>query len=50
MMGAGTQTQGVIICNQPRTFPLKARGTKRIEIAPQIIIDEVLIRIAPLVT
>ena len=50
MMGAGTRTQGVIICNHPRTVALKARGAKRIEMAPQVIIDEVLIRIAPLVT
>lgn len=50
MMGAGTLTQGVIICNQPRTVALKARSAKRIEMAPQVIIDEVLIRIAPLVT
>ena len=50
LMGAGTRTQGVIICNQPRTVALKARGAKRIEMAPQVIIDEVLIRIAPLVT
>ena len=50
MMGAGTRTQGVIICNQPRTVALKARGARRIESAPQVVIDEVLLRIAPLVT
>ena len=50
LMGAGTRTKGAIICNQPRTVALKARGAKRIEAAPQVIIDEVLIRIAPLVT
>lgn len=50
MMGAGTRTQGVIICNQIRTVALKARGAKRIEMAPQMVIDEVLMRIAPLVT
>ena len=50
MMGAGTTIQGVVICNQPRTVALKARGVKRIETAPQVIIDEALIRIAPLVT
>ena len=50
MMGAGTRTQGVIICNQPRTVALKARGARKIESVPQVVIDEVLLRIAPLVT
>lgn len=50
LMGAGTRTTGVIICNQPRTVALRERGAKRIEIAPKFIIDEVLLRIAPLVT
>ena len=50
MMGAGTRTQGVIICNQPRTVALKARGARRIESVPQVVIDEVLLRIAPLMT
>ena len=50
MMGTGTRTQGVIICNQPRTVALKARGARRIESVPQVVIDEVLIRIAPLMT
>ena len=50
LMGAGTKTQGVIICNQPRTVALKARGARRIETVPQVVIDEVLLRIAPLVT
>ena len=35
LMGAGTRTQGVIICNQPRTVALKARGARRIESAPK---------------
>ena len=47
LMGAGTRTQGVIICNQPRAVALRARGAKRIETAPDVIVDEVLIRIAP---
>ena len=50
LMGAGTRTQGVILCNQPRTVTLRARGAKRIESAPQTVVDEVLMRIAPLVT
>ncbi len=50
LMGAGTRTQGVIICNQPRAVALRARGAKRIETAPDVIVDEVLIRIAPWAT
>ena len=50
LMGAGTRTQGVIVCNQPRAVALRARGAKRIETAPDVIVDEVLIRIAPWAT
>jgi hypothetical protein len=40
----------VIICNQPRTVALRERGAKRIETVPDFIVEEVLLRIAPLVT
>lgn len=50
LMGAGTKITGVIICNQPRTVALRERGAKRIERVPEIITQEVLLRIAPLVT
>jgi mRNA-degrading endonuclease toxin of MazEF toxin-antitoxin module len=50
LMGAGTKTTGVIICNQPRTVALRGRGAKRIETAPELVTQEVLLRIAPLVT
>lgn len=50
LMGTGTRTQGVIICNQPRTVALRARGAKRIEAAPAVVVDEVLMRIAPWAT
>jgi mRNA interferase ChpB len=50
LMGAGTATQGVIICNQPRTISLHDRGGIKIEVAPTEIIEEVLARIAPLFT
>ena len=50
LLGAGTRTQGVIICNQPRTVALRARGAKRIESAPDVVVDEVLMRIAPWAT
>ena len=50
LMGVGLKTQGVVICNQPRTVSLRDRNGKKIEIAPAFVIDEVLARIAPLVT
>ena len=50
LTGAGTATQGVVICNQPRTIALKERNGRRIEAVPAAVMDEVLARIAPLVT
>ena len=48
LMGAGTQTTGVIRCDQPRSLDLRARGAKKLEAAPDHIIDEVLSKISPL--
>lgn len=42
MTGGGTQTQGVVLCNQPRVLDLKARNAKFIEKIPAAIVDEVL--------
>ncbi len=50
LMGSGLQTQGVVICNQPRTISLGERGGQWVERAPQFVIDEVLARLEPLVT
>lgn len=46
LMGAGTSTTGVARCDQLRALDIRARGGKRIERAPQFVIDEVLARIA----
>ena len=48
LMGAGTQTTGVVRCDQPRALDLRARGGKKIESAPGEIVGEVLSRVAPL--
>lgn len=48
LMGAGTQTTGVIRCDQPRALDLRARQAKKLEAAPRHIVDEVLAKIAPL--
>jgi mRNA-degrading endonuclease toxin of MazEF toxin-antitoxin module len=48
LMGAGTRTTGVVRCDQPRALDLRARGGKRLESAPDPIIDEVLSKVGPL--
>jgi mRNA interferase ChpB len=45
LSGAGTLTQGVILCNQLRALDLQARGATFVERAPQPIIEEVLARL-----
>ena len=45
MLGAGTNTQGVVLCNQVRMLDFKQRGEKIIEKVPEIIIDDVLARV-----
>ena len=42
LSGAGTITQGVVLCNQPRVLDLQARKGRFIEKAPEFILDEVL--------
>src|SRR6201988_3705527 len=48
LMGAGTETTGIVRCDQPRAVDLKARGAKRLERAPQAIVDDVLSRVGAL--
>src|SRR3954468_6377084 len=48
LMGAGTQTTGVVRCDQPRALDLRARKGRKIERAPETIVDEVLSRVAPI--
>jgi mRNA interferase ChpB len=45
LMGAGTSTTGVARCDQLTALDLRARGAKKIERAPQFVVDEVLARI-----
>jgi len=44
--GAGTQTTGVIRCDQPRMLDLSARRGRRIETVPDPIVNDVLARLA----
>src|SRR2546421_687765 len=48
LMGAGTQTTGVVRCDQPRALDLRARSGRRLESVPAPIIDEVLSKIGTL--
>ena len=47
---AGTRTRGVIRCDQPRVLDLVARKGRRLETVPEPIMDEVLARLAVLIT
>jgi mRNA interferase ChpB len=48
LMGAGTQTTGVVRCDQPRAIDLRARGAKKLETVPVHVVDEILSKIATL--
>lgn len=47
--GAGTQTQGIILCNQPRVLDVQARGGRFLEKVPEFVIQEVLAKLATLI-
>jgi mRNA-degrading endonuclease toxin of MazEF toxin-antitoxin module len=44
----GTITTGIVRCDQPRVLDLAARRGRKVESAPQAIVEEVLARLAPL--
>ena len=45
LMGTGMDTQGVALVNMIRTVDLEARKAKKIERAPQAVIDDALARL-----
>jgi mRNA-degrading endonuclease toxin of MazEF toxin-antitoxin module len=47
---AGTKTTGVIRCDQPRALDLAARGGRKVESLPQAIVDDVMARLASILT
>lgn len=49
LSGAGTQTQGVVSCNQPRVLDLEARKARFVERTPAVIMDEVLANVSTLI-
>lgn len=46
LMGAGTETTGVIRCDQPRALDLASRRGRKLESVPDGILDEVLAKLA----
>lgn len=42
LMGSGTATQGIVMCDQTRTVDARARGFRRIEKVPGAVLDEAL--------
>ena len=48
LMGTGTETQGVIMCNQPRTIDMDARNGRFVEDVPDDLLDEVMVRLQPI--
>lgn len=48
LMGAGTQTTGVVRCDQPRVLDLEARHGRKLEHLPDEITADVLAKLATL--
>ena len=48
LMGASTETQGIAMCNQPRTIDLIARNGRFVEDVSDELIEEVLARLQPI--
>lgn len=46
LAGTGTQTTGVVRCDQPRALDLQARKARKLESVPALIIDEVMAKLA----
>ena len=48
LMGTGTNTTGVIRCDQPRALDLNSRHARKLESVPPSIMVEVLAKLAPI--
>ena len=48
LTGAAVKTTGIVRCDQPRALDLLARKARRVESAPQEIVDEVLAKLVPI--
>ena len=45
LMGSGTETQGVVMSNQPRTIDMQARQGRFVERVPSSLLNEVMARL-----
>jgi mRNA interferase ChpB len=48
LTGAGTNTTGVVRCDQPRALDLGSRNARKLESVPAEIVDEVLAKLTPI--
>jgi mRNA-degrading endonuclease toxin of MazEF toxin-antitoxin module len=48
LSASGTQTQGVVLCHQPRVLDLASRGARFTEKAPAAVIDDVMAKLLTL--
>jgi len=48
LTGTGTNTTGVVRCDQPRALDLGARNARKLESVPAAIMDEVLAKLTPI--
>ncbi|GAB1392035.1 type II toxin-antitoxin system toxin endoribonuclease PemK [Rhodocyclaceae bacterium] len=48
LMGSGTQTTGIVRCDQPRALDIGSRHGRKLESVPQPVLDEVLAKVAPI--
>ena len=48
LMGDGTATQGIVLCNQPRTIDIITRNGRFVEAVSDDLIEEVLARLQPI--
>lgn len=46
LASAGLKTTGVVRCDQPRALDLSARGARRVESVPDMVLDDVLAKLA----
>ena len=48
LQAAGTQTTGIVRCDQPRVLDLQARGARKLEHLSDDFMDEVLAKLVPI--
>ena len=48
LMGTGAKTQGIVMCNQPRTIDMAARGGRFVEAVSDDLLNEVMARLQPI--